>query len=62
MNTRAWDEAARIYAALKQRGKIIDDADILIAAYCIVSGFTLITANVRHFERIEGLQWVNWTE
>ncbi len=61
VNARMWDEAAKIYATLRQNGSLIDDADILIAAYSIVSGFILVTANTRHFGRIEGLQWVNWT-
>ena len=32
-----WLKAAEIYINLKQRGLLIKDADILIAAYCIVS-------------------------
>lgn len=54
------EKASEIYATLKNSGQLIDDADILIAAQCIVNGFTLITNNTRHFERIEGLQFTNW--
>ena len=52
--------ASKIYATLKQQGKLIDDADILIASQCIVNDYTLVTNNTRHFERIEGLQFVDW--
>ena len=52
--------ASSIYATLKQQGKLIDDADILIASQCMVNGYTLVTNNTKHFERIEGLRFVNW--
>jgi predicted nucleic acid-binding protein len=54
------NKAADIYVALKQSGKLIDDGDIFIAASCIVNGYTLVTDNTRHFERIAGLQHENW--
>ena len=56
------DKAAGIYAILKKSGRIIDDADILIAASCLANGHTLVTNNKKHFERVEGLQFVDWTE
>ncbi len=61
----AWNKAAEIYAYLRQHGKLIGDDrsgdnDILIAAYCLVNHLTLVTNNTRHFERIDGLQFVNW--
>ena len=56
------DKAAEIYAALKKVGKLIEDADILIAAACIVHNYTLVTDNTQHLERVDGLQIVNWLE
>jgi predicted nucleic acid-binding protein len=55
-----WQRAAQISALLYQEGRPIEDADILIAAYCLVNDFTLVTNNSRHFERIDGLKIVNW--
>ena len=55
-----WQRAAQISALLYQQGRPIEDADILIAAYCVVNGFTLVTNNTRHFERVDGLKIVNW--
>jgi len=55
-----WQRAAQISALLYQQGRPIEDADILIAAYCVVNGFTLVTNNARHFERVDGLKIVNW--
>ena len=55
------DKAADIYAALKKVGKLIGDADILIAASCIAHDYTLVTNNIRDFERIEGLAIEDWS-
>jgi tRNA(fMet)-specific endonuclease VapC len=53
-------EAATIYANLKNRGDLIMDADILIAASAIVRGLKIITNNERHFQRIPNIQIENW--
>ena len=55
-----WEKAAQISASLYQQGKPIEDADVFIAAYCLVNGYTLVTNNTRHFERVDGLKIVNW--
>ena len=54
------DRASGIYADLKRRGELIEDADILIAASCPVKGMILITDNEEHFRRIENLEVENW--
>jgi len=57
-------EAARIggeiYATLKKRGEVINDADILIASTVKAYHAVLVTNNEAHFSRIEGLQIENW--
>lgn len=45
---------------MKKRGNLIEDADILIAAIALVENLVLVTDNVRHFERVDGLQIENW--
>ena len=52
--------AADVYADLKQRGALIHDADILIAATAITHGMTLATNNEAHFKRIQNLHIENW--
>ena len=54
------DKASGIYADLKRRGELIEDADILIAASCPVEGMILVTDNEEHFRRIENLKIENW--
>ena len=62
MDVFSWNKAVEIYAALAPKGQLIGDGDILIAAYCLVNGYTLVTNNTRHFEHIDGLNLVNWKE
>jgi tRNA(fMet)-specific endonuclease VapC len=47
---------ARLRAALRQQGQLIPDLDLLIAATAVEEDLTLITRNVRHFERITELR------
>ena len=54
------DRAAAIYADLHQRGLLIGDADILIAATALAHGCALCTNNTKHFSRVQGLQLQNW--
>ena len=58
-NYAAAEKAAEIYYDL-HRGKQIEDNDIYIAAVAIVNNCTLITANDKHFGRIENLKVENW--
>jgi predicted nucleic acid-binding protein len=52
--------AASVYVKMRKAGKPMSDADIIIAAFCIVNDYTLVTNNTRHFERIDDLKLVNW--
>jgi tRNA(fMet)-specific endonuclease VapC len=54
--------AADIYADLYRSGRIIGDADILIAATALEYGHSVVTNNESHFERIHGLNVVNWNK
>ena len=62
MSLSIWEQAADIYGYTRKAGNPIEDTDILIAAFCIVNGYTLVTNNVKHFNGIEDLQLVNWSE
>jgi predicted nucleic acid-binding protein len=61
MNVNAWDIAAQLYAAHRQKGMPIGDADSFIAAFCIANGYTLVTNNTKHFVGIDNLRLVDWT-
>ena len=51
----------KIKASLVKRGLIIDDFDISIASTAIKNGLIVVTDNVKHFSRIDGLKVENWT-
>ena len=52
--------AATMYADLHQRGTLIGDADILIAATALEHGLVVVTNNENHYKRLLGLQLENW--
>lgn len=41
---------------LKEKGKVIEDIDIFIAATCITNNLILVTFNKKHFSRIKDLK------
>lgn len=51
---------AEIYADLKKKGQPIGHTDCLIAGIALVNNLQVVTNNTEHFERIEGLEVVNW--
>ncbi len=59
-NDSICDIFGRLKATLEKDGKIIDDADLLIAACAIDDSAILVTNNERHFKRIKGLKVENW--
>ena len=60
------DAAAAAYgpvrAALERAGTPIGSMDILIAAHALALGRTIVTNNVREFDRVAGLEVENWAE
>lgn len=52
-------EGGEIYTALKKEGKLINDADILIASIVKNHKAILVTNNEEHFSRIKDLQIEN---
>jgi len=54
-DSKAAEEAALIYQALRPRNQLIDHRDIMIAATAIAYELPLLTLNVKHFSRIPGL-------
>jgi tRNA(fMet)-specific endonuclease VapC len=62
----AWtDEVSRrfgsIKASLERRGQRIEDFDAAVAAHALATGTVLVTANVDHLARVEGLQVEDWS-
>ncbi len=56
--------SARIFGEVKARlaaaGQIVADADLFIASIALSRGATLVTGNLKHYERIVGLGLEDW--
>lgn len=57
---KAAQHYGQIRAALEQRGTPIGVNDLHIAAHARSEGLTLVSNNLREFERVEGLLYENW--
>ena len=53
------NEAVNINAILKKKNKQIAIADLFIAATAVVWSLPFLTLNIKHFERIDGLEMID---
>lgn len=63
----AWTDAVsdafgRVKSALERNGERIEDFDAAIAAHALAANGVLVTANVRHMQRIPGLLVDDWSD
>ena len=52
---------AQLRARLKAQGRAIGPYDALIAGQALARDWTVVTANIREFARIDGLKVIDWT-
>lgn len=50
----------KLKADLEQKGLRLDEFDLLIGATSIVNKVTMVTSNLKHFNRIPGIQLTDW--
>lgn len=55
------EEAARVRLRLRAAGRRIGLADTLIAGQALARGWSVVTANVKDFRRIDGLSIIDWS-
>jgi predicted nucleic acid-binding protein len=51
---------AKVKAHLKKNGNIITDMDLMIASIALQQEFSLVSNNIKHFKRIDGLDLIGW--
>ena len=60
------EKAAQVYGnirfQLEKIGRMIGAMDMLIAAHAVSSGATLVSQNLREFQRVPGLKLEDWTQ
>lgn len=61
-DVKAAVEYGKICAYLQSQGTPIGPFDMLIAAHALSESLTIVTNNVREFERVPGLIIENWSE
>jgi tRNA(fMet)-specific endonuclease VapC len=50
-----------IKATLERRGERMEDFDAAVAAHALVEDAVLVTANVKHMTRVQGLEIEDWS-
>ncbi len=60
--TTVWNEYAVQKAFLRKKGQPIEDADIIIGATAIVNNMVMVTENIKHIGRLNGIVVENWAE
>jgi predicted nucleic acid-binding protein len=59
------NESAEVFGIYKTKlekaGTLLDDFDLVLASSALAHNLTLVTNNIKHFKRIEGLKVTNWT-
>ncbi len=53
---------AQLWAELRQTGALIGPHDLWLAATCVAHGLTMVTAHVREFARVPGLDLEVWAD
>ncbi len=53
---------AQLWSDLSSTGALIGPHDLWLAATCIAHSLTMVTANIREFERVPGLSVENWSQ
>ena len=54
------DQAAKIQAALMDKGELLEARDVLVAAVASKYKASVVTRNIKHFSRIEGVAAEEW--
>lgn len=55
-----YEHAAKEKIRLQKSGIRIADIDLLIGSACAAEGLPIVTGNIKHMERIEGIQIIPW--
>lgn len=56
------DEYGKQKDRLVKKGQMIEDFDLFIGCTAVTNGLVMVTDNVKHFSRIEGIQIENWVD
>ena len=60
MDVASLDVAVDIYQKLRTTGTLLEDADVFAAGIAVANNAVLVTRNIKHFARVEGLKLEDW--
>ena len=60
LDSEVADQAAKIQAALMDKGELLEARDVLVAAIASKYNATIVTRNIKHFSRIVDLVVEEW--
>ena len=61
-DTKAAEEYGKVRADLELKGEVIGPLDLMIAGHAKSLNCTLVTNNIKEFQRVKGLKTANWAE
>lgn len=61
-DTKAAEEYGQVRADLENRSEVIGPLDLMIAGHAKSLNCTLVTNNIKEFQRVKGLKTANWAE
>lgn len=59
---KIWNEFAIQKAFLRRKGQLVEDADVIIGATAVVNDMVMVTENVKHLGRLNGIAVENWAK
>lgn len=62
LDKKACKKSAELFEGLKSKGRMVDELDIMISSIAIVNGEKILTLNKKHFERIPGVELLEFFE
>lgn len=62
MGRETVDVFGLLKAGPEKSGIPLDDFDLILASSALAHNLVLVTNNLKHFQRVEGLRLTNWAE
>jgi len=60
MDVQSWEYAEQVYESLYHKRITVGELDMLIGAFCLAQGYTLVTNNTSDFINMDELKLVDW--
>jgi len=60
MDAQSWEYAEQVYESLYHKRLTVGELDMLIGAFCVAKGYTLVTNNTSDFINMDELNLLDW--